>query len=277
MNVEELIRLTNVTKKFKKTAILENINFSVYKGSSIALTGNNGVGKSTLLKMIANLSSVTAGSIVYNGDYLFHYVPEHFPRSKLTVLQYLELMSQIDGILPDARHRRIESLLQDFFMEQMIATPLCYLSKGSLQKVGVIQALLVTPDILLLDEPLSGQDANSQLVFIAKMKDLLAIGVTIIMSCHEKDLVNEISDTVIEIKNKKIEILQYEKYETFERYALVFADEKGGLILPELDFPVKRVDGVVKMHVETGHTDEVISMMMNNGWSLRSMYNEKNN
>jgi len=277
MNNEELIKLTDVAKKFGKTVILKDVNFSIYKGQSIALVGNNGVGKSTLLKMISGLSSVTAGNIAYTSDLLFHYVPEHFARSKLSVTQYLELMIRIDDIAPDVRHGRIESLLKDFFMEHMADTPLDYLSKGSLQKVGVIQALLTPPDILLLDEPLSGQDANSQRVFIAKMKDLLATGVTIIMSCHEKYLVNEISDTVIEIKNGQIELMKHEKYEISERYVLVFIDEKGELVLPEFDFPMDRIDKRVKMYVDWDRTDEVISMMMNNGWSLRSMYHEKNN
>jgi len=277
MSSDALIKLTDITKKFGKTVLFKDVNFSIYKGQSVALVGNNGVGKSTLLKMISGLSSVTAGNITYTSDLLFHYVPEHFPRSKLSVVQYLELMSRIDDIAPDVRQGRIESLLKDFFMVHMAETPLNYLSKGSLQKVGVIQALLTPPDILLLDEPLSGQDANSQHVFIAKMKDLLATGVTIIMSCHEKYLVNEISDTVIEIKNQQIEVMQHEKYETSERYVLVFIDEKGGLVLPEFDFPVDSTDKMVKMYVDGSHTDEVIQMMMNNGWSLRSMYHEKDN
>jgi len=192
-------------------------------------------------------------------------------------MQYLDLVGRIDEMGSNTRRERIETLLKDFFMEQMTDTPLNYLSKGSLQKVNVIQALLRTPDVLLLDEPLSGQDANSQRVFIAKMNDLLARGVTIIMSCHEKYLMNEISDTIIEIKDQKIEVVQHKKDEISERYVLVFTDEKGGLVLPKFGFPMNRDDHLIKLYVDQGHTDEVIGEMMTHGWSLRSMYHEKNN
>jgi len=274
-NDEVIIQLVDVTKKFKKTTILKSINLSISKGQSVALIGNNGVGKSTLLKIIARLSSVE-GKVEYSDELLFHYVPEHFARCNLSVMQYLGLVGRIDGMDEDERGERIGSFLKDFFMEQMAQTPLDYLSKGSLQKVAVIQALLSTPDVLLLDEPLSGQDANSQRVFVQKMKELLASGVTIVMSCHEPYLMNEISDTVIEIKDQKIEIVQYVKYETSKEYALVFVDEKGGLEVPKLDIPINKTDTKVKMYVDEVNADEMISLMMKSGWSLRSMSHEKN-
>jgi len=274
---EVIIELENVTKKFKKTSLLKDINLSIYKGQSVALIGNNGVGKSTLLKIIANLSSIESGKVTYNDHLSFRYVPEQFPRSNLTTMQYLNLMGRIDEIDSNERYERIKSLLKDFFMEHMIDTPLAYLSKGSLQKVGVIQALLTTPDVLLLDEPLSGQDANSQRVFIKKIKALLARGTTIIMSCHEQYLINEISDTIIEIKKKQIEVAHYKKREISKEYILIFTEEKDGLELPKLDVPINKVGKEVKMYVNEINTNEVISLMINNGWSLRSMYHEENN
>ena len=272
---EVIIQLENVTKSFKKMTLLKTINLSIHKGQSVALIGNNGVGKSTLIKIIAGLSSIQDGKVTYSDKLLFHYVPENFARCNLSVMQYLDLIARIDDIDRDNRHMRIESLLKDFFMEQMAQTPLDYLSKGSLQKVAVIQALLISPDVLLLDEPLSGQDANSQRVFTRKMKELLGAGTTIIMSCHEPYLMNEISDTVIEIKNQEIEVVHHEKHEMSEEYALVFVDEKGGLELPELEIPINKTDTKVKMYVDEVDTDDIISLMMSNGWSLRSMSHEK--
>ena len=86
----------------------------------------------------------------------------------------------------------------------MIHIKMKYLSKGTLQKVGVMQALLSKPDVLLLDEPLSGQDIDSQKVFIKKMNELRHDNVTIIMSCHEPDLIERISDTVYCVDKGKI-------------------------------------------------------------------------
>ena len=275
--MQELIKLTNVTKKWGKTVLLENINLSIHKGESIALIGNNGVGKSTLLKIISKLSAISSGKIEYNSDLLFHYVPEKFPSSNLTVVQYLELMGKIDGIATDGIRKRVENLLMDFFMEHMSNTPLKYLSKGSLQKVGVIQALLVTPDVLLLDEPISGQDVNSQRVFMQKMRDLLADGMTIIMSCHEKYLINEISDTVVKIKNRQIEVTEHKKVKISDNYVLTFADITARSQIPVFDFPIDKDTGMVKLFVPQSETDEVIKSMINSGWSLREMSNEEVN
>ncbi len=74
-----------------------------------------------------------------------------------------------------------------------------YLSKGTLQKVGVIQALLKIPDILILDEPLSGQDVQSQEMFVKLMKELNQGGMTLVMACHEKYLVEQLAQEVYQI------------------------------------------------------------------------------
>jgi len=271
MNNQKVIQLENVVKKFKKTTLLEGINLSIYKGQSVALVGHNGVGKSTLLRIIAGLSSIEGGKVIYDEKLLFHYVPEQFPRSNLTVMMYLDLMSRIDGFDKNERQELIQTFLADFFMSHMADTPLNFLSKGSLQKVGVIQALLSTPDVLLLDEPLSGQDAKSQRVFIQKMKDLLADGMTILMSCHEKYLMNEIADMIVEIKDGQIEVGGVEKVEVADEFVLTFVDEKGDLNLPQLDYPVDRKEHSIRIYVDVSRTDEVISAMMACGWSLRGM------
>lgn len=275
--MKELIKLTNVTKKWGDTVILENINLRIDKGQSIALVGNNGVGKSTLLKIISKLSAISSGNIEYQGELLFHYVPEKFPSSCLTVRQYLGLMSKIDNITNDEICKRVTSLLTDFFMENMIDTPLKYLSKGSLQKIAIIQALLMTPDILLLDEPISGQDLNSQSVFIQKMKDLLADGMTIVMSCHENYLIDEISDTVVTLQNKKIEVTKYKKVQISNHYVLIFTDMTGKLKIPVFDYPTDKGDGTVKLLVPQSETDNIIKSMIERGWSLREMSHEKIN
>jgi len=292
MNSKSIIQLENVTKKFKKKPILENINLTIYQGQSIALTGHNGVGKSTLLKIIAKLIKVDSGNINYLDPLLFHYVPEQFPRNNLTVKEYLTLICRLDDHSKQVTEEKIKAFLGDFFMTHMADTPLNYLSKGSLQKVGVIQALITTPDVLLLDEPLSGQDAKSQRVFIQKMKDLLADGMTIIMSCHEPYLINEISDTVIEINDRQISVKTYEKQVVKEVFVLTFVNEKGDFVVPELDIPTElnvptefniplelnvpwdQENQHLKLYVPPLRTDEIIQQMMSYGWSLREMYQE---
>ena len=274
MKNETIIQLKNVTKAFNKAPLLKDINLTITRGQSIALTGSNGIGKSTLLKIIAKLSAVQGGKVIHHKDLIFRYVPEKFPVSNLTVTQYLGLMGGIDGLAGESLKTRLDSFLADFFMTHMANTPLAYLSKGSLQKVGVIQALLITPDVLLLDEPLSGQDAKSQRVFIGKIKALMESGMTIIMSCHEPYLISEIADTVIEIENQDLEVVQYERRAPSKEYQLVFVDEVGGLELPELPVPIDTSGDQVTMYVNEAKTDEIIALMLKSGWSLRRMNHE---
>lgn len=170
--MKEIIKLEKITKEYNHKLILDQVDLSIYEGQSMVFTGHNGSGKSTLLKIISGLVKPSDGKVIYRDKLLFHYVPERFPKMNLTPWQYLKRMGQMDGIPPKILAKRCEKLFSDFFLPDMVNIPMKDLSKGTLQKIGVIQALLRTPQVLLLDEPLSGQDMDSQMVFIEKMNEL---------------------------------------------------------------------------------------------------------
>lgn len=196
----ELITLENVTKKYSNEAIIDNVSHTFYKGESIAFYGHNGCGKSTMLKIISRLIPITSGDLKYHEKLRLSYVPEKFVGMEIEMIDYLygvARMENIDTAVTDG-------LIGDFFLESMIHTRMDKLSKGSLQKVGVIQALMAPHDVILLDEPLSGQDADSQKVFIDKMNDLHGRGITIFMACHEKKLIDALSDRVYTIDQGKL-------------------------------------------------------------------------
>ena len=200
----EIIRIENLSKSYNFKMVLDRIDLSVYENQSIAFVGHNGCGKSTLLKLAARLTRPDRGKVVHQKKLLFHYVPEHFPKMNITARKYLTSMGQLDG-LPEAEiNEKIEELSAELFMSDMMTTPMKHLSKGTLQKVGVIQALLSKPEVLLLDEPLSGQDTDSQAVFIGKVNELRRQGVTVLMSCHEQHLIDRVSDTVYRINDGRI-------------------------------------------------------------------------
>jgi ABC-type multidrug transport system ATPase subunit len=201
----ELIHLDHISKKYGKKLVLSDINLSVMEGQSIALLGTNGSGKSTLLRILCGLTKITSGGIKYSSALKFNYVPEHFPKMNITAKQYIEHMGLIEKMPIQRIRDKSKELFETFLMDQMIDIPMKHLSKGTLQKVAVIQTLITKPDILLLDEPLSGQDIKSQKHFITMMKELNNQGVTIVMSCHEMYLVNQISNEVYEIVNQKLE------------------------------------------------------------------------
>lgn len=171
------------------------------QGQSAAFTGHNGSGKSTLLRLIGGLTNPTSGRIQYVRPLKINYIPEHFPKMGITSRRYILHMGLLEGMKKKEIQEKSSELFGEFFMESMQDIPMKHLSKGTLQKVDVIQALLSRPDVLLLDEPLSRQAAGSQNVFIAKVRELNSHGVTILMSCHENFLINRISDRVYEIRD----------------------------------------------------------------------------
>ena len=137
-----MIALEHIVKEYNKKVVLNDIHLTIEQGQSLAFTGHNGCGKSTLLKIIAGLVRPTAGMVCLEKEKLIHYVPEHFPQMRLTAKQYLIYMGKMEKIESVELEARIRGLVEEFFVANMLDIPLKYLSKGSLQKIGVIQALL---------------------------------------------------------------------------------------------------------------------------------------
>ena len=197
---DELITLENVTKKYSSKVIIDSVTHTFYKGESIAFYGHNGCGKSTMLKLIPGLISISSGDLKYHEKLRFSYVPEKFVGMEINMIDYLCGVARMEGVNQSV----VDGLIRDFFLESMIHTRMDKLSKGSLQKVGVIQALMAPHDAILLDEPLSGQDAESQKVFIDKVNELRSRGITIFMACHEKKLIDALADRVYTIEQGKL-------------------------------------------------------------------------
>lgn len=272
--MEEIITITNLTKKYKKKTILNNINLTISRGESIVFTGNNGIGKSTLLKIICGLVNFNSGNVSYSKKISFQYIPEHFPKKNFTIEQYIRLMGKIDGLTNQIIDCKTSELYKEFQIEGMLKTPLKYLSKGSLQKVNVIQALLKKPDVLVLDEPLSGQDTKSQQVFIDKILDLLSKDVTVLMSCHERHLITAITDKVYEIDEGKITSGKIDSLVTQPFYRLSFV-ASGESDLPDIckNYKMAAKNDLVIFEVPVRDADQFIFSMLENKWSLRGMDN----
>ncbi|MBO5282518.1 MAG: ABC transporter ATP-binding protein [Lachnospiraceae bacterium] len=189
-----MIHLQQISKKYDEKWILKDINQYFPEGSATAIVGHNGCGKSTLLKILSGLVVPSKGRVQYDRPITFHYVPEKFPAIPLTAEQYLLHTGVMDGLPVSQARVRIRELAEDFYVTEHLQSDMTVLSKGTLQKIGVIQAILTVPDVLLLDEPLSGQDVDSQKVFVEKINDLRSRGITLLMSCHEPELVEAITE-----------------------------------------------------------------------------------
>jgi len=271
-----MITLNNIVKQYNKKMVLNDISLTIEHGQSIAFTGHNGCGKSTLLKIIAGLIRPTSGKVNYGAPFLFHYVPEHFPKMNLSARQYLKSQGTMDGLSEEDTDEQVQILSGEFFLDQMLDTPMKHLSKGSLQKVGVVQALLREPEVLLLDEPLSGQDVMSQQVFIGKINELRKRGVVVLMSCHEPYLVDAIADYVYRLEGGKLKEVTNKTQSEKEWYTLFFEKRQAAHIPEKWKGHLQFVENGCNLRVAEKDCNAAILEMLEAGWNLRGMWNGKN-
>lgn len=266
--------LDGIVKKYNNKVVLDNISMQIEQGQSVAFIGCNGCGKSTLLKIIARIVQPTTGKIQYEKSYLFHYVPEHFPKMHLTVKQYLLSQGKMDGLKDAELKERIQTLSEDFLFPSMVDIPMKHLSKGSLQKVGVMQALLKEPDVLLLDEPLSGQDVKSQQVFIEKINALRKKDTIILMACHEPYLIDAIADYVYRLDGGILTVDNKTYFQQKQKYVLFFKSQQHTEIPEQWKGHLQYVENGCNLRVTEEKCNIAILEMLQAGWNLRGMWNE---
>lgn len=194
-NQKVFIELDHVSKSYNKKKIFQSVSFGIHASECILIKGGNGCGKSTLLKLIAGLLTYDEGNIYKAEDIRLQYVPERFPKLSMTAYEYVSLMAKIEGCPIELIENRCKELYHDFFFEDLILESMNNLSKGSLQKVAIIQALITKPDVLIMDEPFSGEDDASKEVLISKIKQLKKEGCGIIFTTHEQSFINQVVDT----------------------------------------------------------------------------------
>lgn len=263
-----MIELKDVRKSYNGKVIFEDVNLRLEDGTVTAFVGHNGCGKSTMLKVISGLVRKDCGEIIYDRKYRFSYVPEKFPAINMTARTYLKHMAEIDGIYSKTDSMdRVNALAKDFFVESMLDKPMKNLSKGTLQKIGVMQAIMSNPEVLLLDEPLSGQDTDSQDVFMEKIKKLKKQGTIILLSAHEPDIINSLGDRIYTIKECKIS-----KYDNKPqtRYVIWIPEDKSMTPTTEME---KAENGYYVLADEQMLCIE-IKRLQKEGWHIGKVYEQ---
>lgn len=203
MNNSSLFQAFNVNKNIGSVSLLQNISLEIHKGKNTAIISHNGSGKSSLLKLIAGIYEPTSGQVKRSAQKIA-YVPEHFPENiRFKMREYLLLIGEMSGRSKIELNERIMHYADIFFIQEHLETPLRNCSKGTKQKAGLIQALLTNPDLLLLDEPLSGLDPDSQMKLVNQLTQLKT-HVTIVFTAHEQVLVDQIADCQLELKNGRL-------------------------------------------------------------------------
>ncbi len=199
-----MITLDKVTKKYYALTALNNVSVRLPQGEVFGLLGPNGAGKTTLLKSVAGLISPTSGRIFPNGDGwpTVGYKPERllFP-NQLQVRKYLELMAGSSNIPRHDIERVVMESLARVNLLDSANKKISHISKGMRQRLGLAQAILGDPPLLLLDEPANGLDPEGQVEINNYIKELHAAGKTIVLSSHQLHEVTNVCTQLI-ILNK---------------------------------------------------------------------------
>ncbi|WP_248912406.1 ABC transporter ATP-binding protein [Paenibacillus antarcticus] len=212
---EPIISIRDLVLNYGNKTVLHWINLDVFKGQIIGYIGPNGAGKSTTVKVLLGLIADYKGEVkilgrdISDGDVEYKrkigYVPEVADiYESLTAQEYLTFIGQLYGMEYAQADHKAYQLMTSFELDAMYRSRISSFSKGMKQKVLLISSLIHNPEILFLDEPLSGLDANSVMVVKELLACLAAQGKTIFYSSHIMDVVEKISNRIILLDNGKI-------------------------------------------------------------------------
>ena len=208
------LRVMNLTKNFGELLAVDNISFSAVQGEVVGFLGPNGAGKSTTMKMITGFLPPTAGT-AYIGGYdiieqplaaknVFGYLPEGAPSyPDMTVMQFLSFIAEIRGITKAERQAKIYAVVNKVNLESVLYQRIETLSKGFKRRVGLAQALIHDPSVLILDEPTDGLDPNQKRE-IRKLITEMSKDKVIILSTHILEEVEAVCDRMIVVAAGKI-------------------------------------------------------------------------
>lgn len=217
VNISEnpIIKIRELSVNYGANIVLKGINLDVHKGEIIGYIGPNGAGKSTTVKVMLGLLEEYSGTVEIAGKDIadrnleykrkIGYVPEIAELyENLTAREYLSFIGELYGLNRDMVEMKAEKMMAVFQIEEVYDARISSYSKGMKQKVMIIASLLHDPDILFLDEPLSGLDANSVIVVKEILAQLSAQGKTIFYSSHIMEVVEKISSRIILLKSGQI-------------------------------------------------------------------------
>ncbi len=168
------IKVTNLTKYYGNYLAVDNISFEAKKGEILGFLGPNGAGKSTTMKIITTYLPPTSGTVVVDGFDVedkslevrkkLGYLPELNPLYyDMTPVEYLDFVAKLDGVPAGEIKKKREEMIKVCGLESMRKKDIGTLSKGYKQRVGLAQAMINNPDVLILDEPTSGLDPTRSL------------------------------------------------------------------------------------------------------------------
>ena len=293
-----MIEVNNLTKRYGATLAVDNVSFSADSGEIVGFIGPNGAGKSTTMRILTCYLPADEGSATVGGFDVFSesievrkkigYLPESTPLyTDMGVIDYLKFVGQIQGLNGQEIKRRVSEMIDICGLEKMVHKDIGELSKGYRQRVGLAQALIHDPPVLILDEPTSGLDPY-QIIEIRNLIKEFGREKTIIFSTHILSQVAATCDRVLIISNGQLvangtpDELQQRTQDhqylevSFEGDQVEIENKLGQIDFVHHFKSIQSVDGLAvsyEITSEKGHrtSDELARLAHQNQWSIVSI------
>lgn len=232
---DQMVEVNRLTKHFGQVLALSNVSFSLQNNEIVGLLGNNGAGKSTLMRILTTYLPATSGTARVDGFDVLNqsmevrrrigYLPENIPLyPEMRVEEYLGYRAQLKGMDRSTRRGQIDAIIDRCRITGVRRRLLGTLSKGYRQRVGLADALLANPRLLILDEPTDGLDPGQKQDALALLKDL-GRDRTILFSSHLLVEVEAIVDRVLILRRGHLAFNQ--RLEALERDQVLLVETKG--------------------------------------------------
>lgn len=206
------IEIANYTKKVRGALVLDRINLRLESGRIYGFIGRNGSGKTMLLRGISGLIRPTEGQIILDGEKVLHKDCDFPPSMGLLLekpnflgyLSGLENLNMLAEIKKEVTEEEICSLMEQFHLEPHSKKPFSKYSQGMKQKIGIIQAIMENPDLIILDEPFNALDEESVQILRDILLARVAKGKLILLTSHHKEDIDALCDVVYTIAGGSI-------------------------------------------------------------------------
>ena len=291
------IKVENLTKKYGTQKAVDDISFEVKEGEILGFLGPNGAGKTTTMKIITCFMAPSEGDVHVHGKSIHEdpdlikkkigYLPESNPLYyDMPVLEYLEFVAELQGVPKDKMQKRIVEMVRVCGLNVEKHKKIGELSKGYRQRVGLAQAMIHDPDILILDEPTTGLDPN-QIVEIRKLIRELGREKTVILSTHILPEVEATCDRILIINNGKIvadgtpdglrnkaqgqEVLRVQISDAPNKDEIISALQGIESVLMVDPVPQNENTFMINSKPEQSSRKEIFNLCVNNNWVLTEL------
>ena len=248
-----IIRAENISKKFKSKSVLEGVSFEVNRGEFLSLLGPSGCGKTTILRMLIGIEQPTSGRIFKDGKDITRTAPKD--RNIGIVFQNYSLFPNMDvyhniAYALQARKegkqeidRKVKEIIATVGLEEHIYKKPKQLSGGQQQRVAIARTLVLNPDIILFDEPMSALDAEIKVVLRQQLKDIQKqLRVTMVYVTHDQEEAFALSDRIMVINDQQIAQLDT-PYNIYHHPADDFVKR---FVTDHLDLKVKSIEDSIR-------------------------------